>query len=619
MKPFGHAISARLTFPLVAILAAALCFVPLALAEGSQTLQDARTAAGGNAWNSIFNLTYEAKETSSGMAGHARSLEDLKSGNIRREADFKIVHFLDVWNATHHWRQNMTGGVHGLNSAFAQQVNATDRWLAQRAWLAPGAQGAALETVQERTESGARYEVIGATPSGGQRVELWFDANTHLLARTVRVMPITIETVTFSDYRTVAGVKLPFRVETKDDAGNVDLLEISEYRANTEIPKGAFDQPTIPDDTTVGGGKSVVPVDIDGYVIVEATLNGKGPFAFIFDTGGHAILTPEVVKTLGLDAGGSGSAGGAGADRLDLQYAKVGSVEIGGVKLKDQTFFVIPLQYNTLDRAPLPPLAGILGLEILERLAVQIDYRASTMTFWPRQSYRYAGKGTALDISFSDDIPLATAKLNGISGEFALDTGNGGSTVIQHLWAEKNGLADQMKRGIEMVSFGSGGETKNWASRIHVFEIAGRTFQNIEGRYAEDKQGSFSSRTEAGNIGTDLLANFTLDFDYSHNRIWFEYVPGYTPPPFQRSGMSLYRGEPKKLSVANVLPGGPAAKAGLRKDDVVITIAGKQAEFIGRREVSHILSQSPGTVIPVTYLRDGKEFKTEIALEELLP
>jgi C-terminal processing protease CtpA/Prc len=65
--------------------------------------------------------------------------------------------------------------------------------------------------------------------------------------------------------------------------------------------------------------------------------------------------------------------------------------------------------------------------------------------------------------------------------------------------------------------------------------------------------------------------------------------------------MSLYRDEPKKLLVANVLPGGPAAKAGLRKDDVVITIAGKQAELIGRREVSRILSQTPGTIIPVTY------------------
>ena len=224
-----------------------------------------------------------------------------------------------------------------------------------------------------------------------------------------------------------------------------------------------------------------------------------------------------------------------------------------------------------------------------------------------------------MEVTFSDDIPLAPAKLNGISGEFALDTGNGGSTVIQHLWAENNGLADQMKRGVEMVSFGSGGETKNWASRIHEFEIAGRTFQNTIGRYAEDKQGSFSSRTEAGNIGTELLANFKLDFDYSHDRVWFEYVPGYTPPPFQRSGMSLYRDEPKKLLVANVLPGGPAAKAGLRKDDVVITIAGKQAELIGRREVSRILSQTPGTIIPVTYSRDGKELKAEIALQEVLP
>ena len=188
MKPLGNAIAARSTSRLFAILSA-LFFVSLALAERLSDTAGRRTAAGGDAWNSILNLTYEAKETSSGMAGHARSLEKLKSGHIRREADFKIVHFLDVWNATHHWRQNMTGGVHALNSDFAQQVNATDRWLAQRAWLTPGVQGAALEAVQEHTESGARYEVIGATPSGGQRVELWFDANTHLLARTVRVMP----------------------------------------------------------------------------------------------------------------------------------------------------------------------------------------------------------------------------------------------------------------------------------------------------------------------------------------------------------------------------------------------------------------------------------------------
>ena len=604
---------------ILGLLALAACLSQAASADASQFFKQARQAAGGGAWNQIANLSYNAKETSSGMSGRARSFEDLRSGNIRREADFQIVRFLDVWDNTHHWRQNMTGGVHALNSAFAQQVNATDRWLARRAWLKPGADGATLRTVESRVDSGKQYDVVNVTPLNGQPIELWFDGSTHLLAQTVRIMPITVETTTYRDYRTVAGVKLPFRIETKDDVGNTDLLEISTYDANVETPKLAFEQPAIPNDTTVAAGRATVPVEIDGYVIVNAMLNSKGPFAFLFDTGGHAILTPEAAKILGLEAGGSGSSGGAGSERLAVQYAKVDRVEIGGVTIKNQNFFVIPLQYNTVERGPQPPLAGILGLEILERMAVRLDYRASTMTFWPRQAYQHSGTGTPVDITFADDMPLLDATLNGIPGEFALDTGNGSSMVVQHVWAEKNGLAEHLKGGLEMVSFGSGGATKNWASRIRDFEIAGRKLQNIVGRYAEDKQGSFSSRTEAGNIGTDVLANFTLDFDYANNKIWFEYVPGFTPPPFSRSGMSLYQDDPKTLSIVNVLPDGPAAKAGLQKGDVLASVAGDKTDTMPKRKIIRMFNQEPGTIVPVTYLRNGKEFSAEIVLKELLP
>src|SRR4030095_3569585 len=208
----------------------------------------------------------------------------------------------------------------------------------------------------------------------------WFDSETHLLARTVRILPITIETTTFEDYRTVSGVKLPYRIETRDDAGNTDLLEISSCHANVEIPKDAFAEPQIPDDTTVGGGKTTVPVEIDGYVILDAMLNGKGPFSFIFDTGGHAILTPEAVKTLGLSAGGAGSAGGGGAGRLELQYAKVDRIDIGGVTMTNQNFFVIPLQYNTVERIPRPPVAGIFGLELFLQLSVRVALPATQNT-----------------------------------------------------------------------------------------------------------------------------------------------------------------------------------------------------------------------------------------------
>jgi len=303
-----------------------------------------------------------------------------------------------------------------------------------------------------------------------------------------------------------------------------------------------------------------------------------------------------------------------------VQYAKVERMDIGGVTFRDQNFFVIPLQYNTVARGQRAPLAGILGLEILERLAVRLDYRNRAMTFWPRESYRHEGQGTAAPISFSDDIPLVRARLEGNSGDFALDTGNGGSVVVQHVWAEDHGLAEEMKRGVEMVSFGSGGESRNWASRVTDLELAGRSFHHVVARYAEDKKGAFSSRTEAGNVGAQVLANFTLDFDYAKRRIWFEFVPGFSSAPFPRSGMSVYQDDPQTVTVVNVLKDGPADKAGLRRGDVLITINGERAAGLSSEQVRDIFTQAPGTAVPIQYRRQQHDAEAAVlVLKELLP
>ena len=120
-------------------------------------------------------------------------------------------------------------------------------------------------------------------------------------------------------------------------------------------------------------------------------------------------------------------------------------------------------------------------------------------------------------------------------------------------------------------------------------------------------------------MGTDILANFSLDFDYARNRIWFQNVPGFTPPPFSRSGMSLYRSDPQHLTIANILASGPAAKAGLKKEDEILSIAGRKADSISSREIGRLLRQPAGTAVPITYARKEKEFSTTLVLKELLP
>jgi predicted aspartyl protease len=382
----------------------------------------------------------------------------------------------------------------------------------------------------------------------------------------------------------------------------------------------AFAEPSPPDDTTVAGGKVTIPIAFDGEIAFDVMLNGKGPFTFIIDTGGHDILTPEAARALGVTPQGSGSSGGAGEGTLSQQYAHVDTLSIGGVTMKNQEFFVIPMGNDFADRGPRPPFAGLLGLELFERMAITIDYVGQAMTFVPLSDYRHSGKGTALPITFTDDIPLVPATLEGHAGIFAIDTGNSGSLIVQHVWSDKVGLTDRMKNGLAMSSFGAGGESKNWASRMDRLTLGGNTITDFVGRYTQDRKGAFSSISEAGNIGNEILPNFVVTFDYGHEQMWLEPRPGFRPVPFSRSGMSLSKAvTPDAFTVVNTVAGGPAETAGLKKGDTVTAIDGRPAKTLGSRDVLRLMTQPEGTKVAVDYMRDGRPAKAELTLKILLP
>jgi uncharacterized protein (TIGR03067 family) len=78
-------------------------------------------------------------------------------------------------------------------------------------------------------------------------------------------------------------------------------------------------------------------------------------------------------------------------------------------------------------------------------------------------------------------------------------------------------------------------------------------------------------------------------------------------------GLSGYAGlairavaEPKQLVIADVLDGGPARKAGLKKDDVLVTVGGQEASNL--RAVIRLVQQAkPRSDLTFRVRRDGKE------------
>ncbi len=97
------------------------------------------------------------------------------------------------------------------------------------------------------TEIGDRaVRVIQGTAPGGSRVKLYFDKQSGLLLRTVRYAETAVGIIPaqtdYSDYRDVAGVKIPFHWTVTWTDGQ-STTELSEVRPNVAIDAAKFAKP----------------------------------------------------------------------------------------------------------------------------------------------------------------------------------------------------------------------------------------------------------------------------------------------------------------------------------------------------------------------------------------
>ena len=176
-----------------------------------------------------------------------------------------------------------------------------------------------------------------------------------------------------------------------------------------------------------------------------------------------------------------------------------------------------------------------------------------------------------------------------------------------------------MKAGLETASFGAGGVSRNWASRVDRFEIGGITLDRLVARYAEDQRGAFASRTEAGNLGTQVLAHFVLDFDYRAGRMSWLAQPGYEAPPFNRAGVRAMKEGPNDFLVVVVAKDSPGDVAGVRAMDRIVALDGAPAARLSGADFNETVAKREGTVVTFDLMRDGKPVVAKVTLRELLP
>jgi Aspartyl protease/PDZ domain len=386
-----------------------------------------------------------------------------------------------------------------------------------------------------------------------------------------------------------------------------------------------FARPASPHDYAITGDKHSATVSYEddgiGRIFVPVFIDGKGPFSFEVDTGGHLILTTRTAKQIHLEPVGNSSVSGGGTGVLHEGTVRAAEIRIGAAVIRDQPIWVLPLPDWANDRGVRSPRAGILGLELFERFAVQLNRKAKSMTLTPLENFSGQARGVALPLAFTEDAPLTRGSFNGLSGDFELDSGNAGLAIIEGYWAEDNGLRDFFARGIPWAGSGIGGEYGIKLRRGEVTLGSIKLPHEVVSCAGLMARGSESTQLQAGVIGESSLYRFDMVYDYARERVWIDPTTNVPRRPFNRAGLRLRKETPDAFTVSFVVPNSVAALAGIRKGDQVRSIDGRAASKLAASDAAVIFGHPEGTKVTLTIApkSGASEHPVNLRLKDMVP
>lgn len=544
---------------------------------------------------------------------------DLASGRFVRTESGPIRNTRLVFDGRTQWERDWTGGVHPLDGSDAARGAVTDAYLRRFGYLHPDRGRAAFACAAGSAGADARYDVVSIVPLGGREVRMWVDRRSGLPAKTLQRTATSSVTVFYDDYREVDGFALPFAIRSSESDGTSTLSLRAVIPAKTSLPSSAFARPsTVHAAQMIGGVRSTnVPIIVEnGQVLVEARVNGRR-LLFQLDTGGHAILTREAARMLGVRLFGAGASGGGGESTIAQQYTRLQTLQIGGARAS-LPFYVIPYGRDFWDRGQgRAPRAGILGLELFERFALRLDYRSSRLTLTPLQRFTYRGSGAALPLTFEADTPLVPARADASPGAFQLDTGNSGGTILFGPFLRAHHFYGRYPRGFDTTSSGTGGDVHLRTRRLLRLELDGLLFERFVTYFVDQRSGAFSSRSEAGNLGFDVLSQFTTTLDYRRGVAYLEPLGVSRIPPYNRLGLSATRAG-GGLVVAVVFANSPASAGGIAPGDRLQRVNGRAGSAVSPDTFRALTRGAVGSTIVLDVEHSGRVRRVVLHLRELL-
>jgi predicted aspartyl protease len=250
-------------------------------------------------------------------------------------------------------------------------------------------------------------------------------------------------------------------------------------------------------------------------ILLPVTVNGQGPFDFIFDTGaGTSLLSTELAQRLQLKVIGSKNGQSAGG-KVSVSLAKVDSFAVGEAKLDDVDVGIVDLGH--IGKTVGANIDGDLGYNFLKHFRVAIDYRDCEIRLDDPKRVESFGNFAQTEVPIrlagpAKPLILVDVHANGRGPyQFAIDTGTS-TTAISPEVAAEIGVASSP---VGAATTG-GAHVDVTAGHLTSFQVGGAKIDNMAVVVAD----FFSMLSQAvgtkldGIVGYNFLRNFRVVIDY---------------------------------------------------------------------------------------------------------
>lgn len=262
-------------------------------------------------------------------------------------------------------------------------------------------------------------------------------------------------------------------------------------------------------------------------IVIDATINGQGPFQFGVDSGSETmIVTDAVAKQCKLPVSHFGA---------DISGTTGGGVDVGMVILTHLGVGSATIEHPvcTLAHGPIA-YDGYIGEPIFDSYVVQIDFGRHMLSLYKKGTYTPDPADIAMPILFgARRIPVVKGSIAGIAATFEVDSGSAFGVEILPDTVNANDLRDKFQKVGTVMSSSAGGERIEDVYNLKDLNFGDGNPLNVAG----DCQAILlNSAGPADNfqarIGAPTLSQAISTFDYDSGKLYVRPIP----PP---AGISL--------------------------------------------------------------------------------